>query len=77
VTSFSISLGLVVSGSLLTEMVFNYPGIGYALLQGVQQNDYPLIEGCFLCIAIAVLIANFLSELVYVFLDPRVRMGGK
>lgn len=77
VTSFSISLGLVVSGSLLTEMVFNYPGIGYALLQGVQQNDYPLIEGCFLVIALAVLIANFLSELIYVFLDPRVRMGGK
>lgn len=77
VTSFSISLGLVVSGSLLTEMVFNYPGIGYALLQGVQQDDYPLIEGCFLVIALAVLIANFLSELVYVFLDPRVRQGAK
>lgn len=76
VTSFSISLGLVVSGSLLTEIAFNYPGIGYALLQGVQQDDYPLIEGCFLVIALAVLIANFLSELVYVFLDPRVRMGG-
>ncbi len=77
VTSFSISLGLVVSGSLLTEIVFNYPGIGYALLQGVNQDDYPLIEGCFLVIALAVLIANFLSELVYVFLDPRVRLGGK
>lgn len=76
VTSFSISLGLVVSGSLLTEIVFNYPGIGFALLQGVQQDDYPLIEGCFLVIALAVLIANFLSELVYVFLDPRVRLGG-
>ncbi|HEY0752831.1 MAG TPA: ABC transporter permease [Ktedonobacteraceae bacterium] len=77
VTSFSISLGLVVSGSLLTEIAFNYPGIGFALLQGVQQDDYPLIEGCFLVIALAVLIANFLSELVYIFLDPRVRLGGK
>lgn len=75
VTSFSISLGLVVSGSLLTEIVFNYPGIGFALFNGVQGDDYPLVEGCFLVIAIAVLSANFLSELVYTFLDPRVRQG--
>ncbi len=76
ITSFSISLGLVVSGSLLTEIVFNYPGIGFALYNGVQGDDYPLVEGCFLVIALAVLAANFLSELVYAFLDPRVRLGG-
>ncbi len=75
ITSFSISLGLVVSGSLLTEIVFNYPGIGFALYNGVQGDDYPLVEGCFLVIALAVLAANFLSELVYTFLDPRVRQG--
>jgi peptide/nickel transport system permease protein len=75
ITSFSISLGLVVSGSLLTEIVFNYPGIGFALYKGVQSNDYALVEGCFLVIALAVLIANFLSDLVYTFLDPRVRQG--
>lgn len=75
VTSFSISLGLVVSGSLLTEIVFNYPGIGFALYTAVFQSDYALLEGCFMVIAIAVLIANFVSELVYVFLDPRVRQG--
>jgi peptide/nickel transport system permease protein len=75
VTSFSISLGLVVSGALLTEIVFNYPGIGFALYKGVQGDDYALVEGCFLMIALAVLIANFLSDLVYSFLDPRVRRG--
>jgi peptide/nickel transport system permease protein len=75
ITSFSISLGLVVSGSLLTEIVFNYPGIGFALYKGVQGNDYALVEGCFLVIALAVLIANFLSDLFYAFLDPRVRQG--
>jgi len=75
VTSFSISLGLVVSGALLTEIVFNYPGIGFYLYQGVQGDDYPLVEGCFLMIALAVLLANFLSELLYVALDPRVRQG--
>ena len=76
ITSFSISLGLVVSGSLLTEIVFNYPGIGFALYKAVQADDYALVEGCFLVIALAVLIANFLSDLVYTFLDPRVRRGG-
>ena len=76
ITSFSISLGLVVSGSLLTEIVFNYPGIGFALYKGVQADDYALVEGCFLVIALAVLIANFMSDLVYTFLDPRVRRGG-
>jgi len=73
ITSFSISLGLVISGSLLTEIVFNYPGIGYALYNAVQNDDYALLEGCFLVIALAVLIANFLSDLLYAFLDPRVR----
>ena len=75
ITSFSISLGLLFSGALLTEIVFNYPGIGYYLFQGVLQEDYPLIEATFLVIAIAVLAANFLSELVYALLDPRVRQG--
>ena len=75
ITSFSISLGQVVGGALLTEIVFDYPGIGYALFNGIGQNDYALIEGCFLVIALAVLIANFLSELVYTLLDPRVRYG--
>jgi peptide/nickel transport system permease protein len=76
ITSFSISLGQVVSGALLTEIVFNYPGIGFALYKAVQNNDYALVEGCFLVVALTLLIANFLSELTYTFLDPRVRQGG-
>src|SRR5713101_2055987 len=75
ITSFSIALGLIVSGALLTEIVFNYPGIGFALFRGVQSDDYALVEGCFLVIALAVLFANFLFELIYVLLDPRVRHG--
>lgn len=73
ITSFALSLGFVVSGALLTEIVFNYPGIGYAFLQAVDNKDYALIQGLFLIIAIAVLAANFLSDLLYVVLDPRVR----
>lgn len=73
ITAFALSLGFVVSGSLLTEIVFNYPGIGYALVQAVDNKDYPVIQGLFLIITVAVLVANFLADLVYVILDPRVR----
>lgn len=73
VTGFAISLGFVVAGQLLTEVVFSYPGIGFALLQSVQNNDYPLMQGIFLFISVAVLVANFLADIIYGVLDPRVR----
>jgi peptide/nickel transport system permease protein len=73
ITGFAMSLGFVVGGSLVTEIVFNYPGIGFLLFTAVQGIDYPLIEFIFLVIALAVLGANFLADIVYTFLDPRVR----
>lgn len=75
VTSFGMSLGFVVGGALLTEVVFAYPGVGYQLLASVQALDFPLMQGIFLTITAAVLIANFLVDLVYVRLDPRVRVA--
>jgi peptide/nickel transport system permease protein len=74
VTNFGMALGFVVGGALLTEVVFAYPGIGYQLLMAVQGLDYPLMQGIFLTITAAVLLANFLVDLVYVRLDPRVRV---
>jgi peptide/nickel transport system permease protein len=71
--SFAVALGLVVSGALLVELVFSYPGIGYVLLSAVNNEDYPLMEAIFLVITLAVLAANFLADLVYVLLDPRAR----
>ncbi len=73
VTSFGMSLGFVVGGALLTEVVFAYPGVGYQLLAAVQGLDYPLMQGLFLTITAAVLVANFLVDILYVRLDPRVR----
>jgi peptide/nickel transport system permease protein len=73
VTGFALALGFVVGGALLTEMVFSYPGIGFALLQAVQNADYPLVQGIFLFIAIAVLVANFLADMLNTVLDPRAR----
>lgn len=71
--SFAVALGLVVSGSLLVELVFSYPGIGYVLLGAVNNEDYPLMEAIFLIITLVVLVANFLADLAYVLLDPRAR----
>lgn len=76
ITGFALSLGFIVSGSLLTEIVFSYPGIGYELLQAVQNNDYPLMQGIFLIITLSVLVANFIADTFYVVLDPRVRQEG-
>lgn len=75
VTGFAIALGSAVAGQLLIEIVFSYPGIGYALLQAVQGSDYALMQGMFLLIVTAVLGANFLVDLLYAVLDPRVRLG--
>jgi peptide/nickel transport system permease protein len=73
ITSFTLSLGFVVGGSVLTEIVFSYPGIGSVLLKAVENEDFPLMQGIFLIISLAVLAANFLADLCYVALDPRTR----
>ncbi|WP_245632690.1 ABC transporter permease [Alicyclobacillus kakegawensis] len=73
ITSFALSLGFILSGALLTEIVFSYPGLGYELFQAVGNEDYPMMQGALLLIAIGVLVANFLADLVYVRLDPRAR----
>jgi peptide/nickel transport system permease protein len=62
-----------VSGALLTEIVFSYPGLGLLLVNGVEDSDYALLQGIFLIITLAVLAANLLADFVYVFLDPRTR----
>ncbi|WP_309064509.1 ABC transporter permease [Microbacterium sp.] len=75
VTNIGMSIGFIVGGALLTEVVFAYPGVGYQLMAAVQGLDYPLMQGMFLTITAAVLIANFLIDIIYVRLDPRVRVA--
>jgi peptide/nickel transport system permease protein len=75
VTGFGMALGFVLGGSLLTEIVFSYPGQGYLLVQAVRNQDYPLMQGIFLAITLAVLGANWLVDLLYLWLDPRTRDG--
>ncbi|HSC88341.1 MAG TPA: ABC transporter permease [Polyangiaceae bacterium] len=73
ITGFGMALGFVLSGSLLTEIVFSYPGQGFLLFQAVKSQDFPLMQGLFLSITVAVLAANWLVDVAYVFLDPRTR----
>jgi len=75
ITGLALSLGVVVAGALVTEVVFSYPGIGYLLLAAIQNQDYFLIQGCFLFIIIGVLVANFIIDVTYVIIDPRTRRG--
>ncbi len=72
-TGFAMSLGFVISGAILVEYVFNYPGIGFMLLQAVESEDYPLMQALFLLITLAVLIAIFLADIATALLDPRTR----
>ena len=72
-TAFALSLGSVMGGSLITEIVFNYPGLGNILYQGIIARDYPVIQGQLIIMTIAMLTANLLIDFIYIFLDPRLR----
>jgi peptide/nickel transport system permease protein len=74
-TGFAMSLGFVVSGAILIEYVFNYPGVGYMLLQAVSGEDYPLMQALFLLITVAVLVAILAADILTAMLDPRTRAG--
>jgi peptide/nickel transport system permease protein len=73
IAGFAISLGFVVSGSIVTETVFTYPGLGWTLWQAVTNVDYPLMQAVFLIITLAVLGANFVVDMLYGLIDPRTR----
>ncbi len=74
-TGLALDLGVIVAGALATEIVFSYPGIGYLILQAIQNKDYFLLQGCFLFIITGVLLANFAIDIAYVLVDPRTRIG--
>ena len=80
-TGLAQSLGAMVGGALITEMIFSYPGLGMAMLNAIQKNDYATIQGCTLMISTCVLVANFAVDVLIAVFDPRVKaglqMGGK
>jgi peptide/nickel transport system permease protein len=76
ITVIAIRIGFLMSGVMLLETVFSWPGLGYTIYQAVEFRDYPVLQGTFLIITIVVILSNFIAEIVYGLADPRVRTRG-
>ncbi len=76
-TGFSMSIGLSVSGVIIEESIFSYPGVGLYMITAIDSLDYPLLQGIFLMVIIAVLVGNLVVDILYGFFDPRIRQEGE
>jgi ABC-type dipeptide/oligopeptide/nickel transport systems, permease components len=74
VTLIAINLGYVIAGAITAEIVFSWPGLGTLTITALSARDYPVLQGIFLLVAVSVVIANLIADIVYGFLDPRVRV---
>jgi peptide/nickel transport system permease protein len=72
ITIMSLQIGGLLAGSIITETIFSWPGIGRLTVQAIQTRDYPLIEGCVLTLGISYLLVNFLADVCYRLADPRI-----
>lgn len=75
VTILGLQLGTLLGGAVITEVVFDWPGLGQLLVESIQRRDYPVVQGCILVISVAYITVNGLTELVYAWLDPRIRVA--
>jgi len=73
VTVTAIQFGAVLSGTLMVEIVFSWPGMGTMIYEAIGARDYPVLQGAFFIIAVCMLAANFIADMIYVWLDPRTR----
>jgi ABC-type dipeptide/oligopeptide/nickel transport system permease component len=74
VTILGLQLGVVLTGTVITETIFAWPGVGRLLIQAIYGRDYPLVQGCILFIAVTYVAMNLLVDVTYAWLDPRVRL---
>jgi peptide/nickel transport system permease protein len=75
ITILSLQFGGLLAGSIITETIFGWPGIGRLTVQAIQTRDYPLVQGCVLVIAISYLLVNFIADILYHVVDPRITYG--
>jgi peptide/nickel transport system permease protein len=73
VTLVALSLGYVIAGTITIEYVFSYPGVGLAVVEAIDQRDYPILQGAFLLLTLSVIVFNLVADLLYFKLDPRVQ----
>jgi ABC-type dipeptide/oligopeptide/nickel transport system permease component len=72
ITLIALSLGYIVAGAILIESVYSWPGIGNAVYQAVIERDYPMLQGAFLVLTVSVVFFNFLADVLYFAMDPRI-----
>jgi peptide/nickel transport system permease protein len=75
VTIASLQFGSLLAGSLITETIFSWPGIGRLTMQAIEMRDYPLVQGCVLMISLSYVFLNFITDLIYQWVDPRITYG--
>ena len=73
-TILGLQFGTLLAGTIVTETIFSWPGIGRLAVQAIAARDYPLLQGCILVIALSYVLVNLLTDFVYAFVDPRVRL---
>jgi peptide/nickel transport system permease protein len=66
----------LLGGAVVTEVVFDWPGIGSLMIESIQKRDYPVVQGCVLFISLSYVLVNTLTDLLYGLIDPRIRSGG-
>ncbi|MEW8046169.1 MAG: ABC transporter permease subunit, partial [Candidatus Thiodiazotropha sp.] len=71
-----LQLGALLGGAVVTEVVFDWPGIGSLMIESIQKRDYPVVQGCVLFISLAYVLVNTLTDILYGLIDPRIRSGG-
>ena len=76
VTYIGVDFGAMLSGAILTETVFNWPGVGYEIFRAISQRDWPIVMGGVTLVVVVVMIVNLVVDISYAFLDPRIRLGG-
>lgn len=75
ITLLGLQLGALLGGAVITETVFSWPGIGSLLVEAIQSRDYPVVQGCVLLISLSYVVVNTITDLIYVAIDPRIRLG--
>jgi peptide/nickel transport system permease protein len=75
ITILGLQLGTLLGGAVITEIVFSWPGVGQLTIESIQRRDYPVLQACVLLISLAYVLVNTLTDIVYAWLDPRIRMG--
>jgi ABC-type dipeptide/oligopeptide/nickel transport system permease component len=75
ITLVGLETGALLTGAIVTEMIFSWPGMGRLLIAAISARDYPLVEGCVLTFALSYVVVNMATDLVYGMADPRIRLA--